>query len=92
MNEPKKDMQITRLQIEKNPSYRDNNPDRWVGRVEYKSVSGNLEVLLAPEVAEKLLTLLGQVLVEFSRRAADNIAKDIEHQIAQLNAPPIEAA
>lgn len=90
MNEPTKDMQITRLQIEKNPSYRDSNPDRWVGNIEYKSTSGNLQVLLAPEVAEKLLTLLAQVLVEFSKRAAENIAKDIEYQVAQLNTPSIE--
>lgn len=81
--------EITKVLFERQPSYCDENPNRWLAKVDYKGNQGEISVLLDPAVAERLLTVIAPVIVEFSRRATETIAADIEKQVLALNSPPI---
>ena len=83
-------MEIKSVSFIKNPSYDSVNPDKWVGRVEFKSDRGNCSIPLAPEVAEKLLVVLTPVLVEFSQRATAGIAEILTKQLQDKTTLEIE--
>jgi hypothetical protein len=79
--------QIESLQITRNPTYVSVNAGRFVAQIKFKSETGNIEVLLAPEIAERLMAYLAPLLAEFSRRATEQIASDIAEQCKLLEAP-----
>lgn len=91
MNEATKAIQIQELRIWKKASYEDINPDRWVAKVAYQQRDSSMEIALAPEIAERMLTFLAPALVEFSRQAVGQIAQDITTQVQAIGVQPIEA-
>ena len=90
MSEISKKMEVKEVRIWKKSIYEGNNQGRFVAVVLIGSPSGNMEIPLAVEVAERMLEFLAPVIAEFSRRAVEEIVSDITSQVLSLKSPVIE--
>lgn len=84
-------MIVKEIRIWKKSSYEGANANRFVAKVEIESPNGNMEIPLAPEVADRMIEFLAPVVAEFSRRAVEQILGDITSQVQALRAPPVDA-
>lgn len=75
------EMSLERLTIEKTPSWRDTNPDRYIATVHYKSNKGEITMPLTPEISERLLEFVAPLIARLGAEAAQEIASNIYRAI-----------
>lgn len=83
-------MKLKSLTITLQPSYCD-NAGKYIAEIEYEGEGGLVKTVLDPGVSETLLGFVGPVIVEFSRRAALEIARNVQFSVEEAKkAPTIE--
>ena len=68
------------------------NKDRYTGSVEFANEHGTVEINLGPEVAEKILAVVADQLVESSKEIAANLTAEIINQDHALPSPEAAGA
>lgn len=83
-------MKVTRLSIEENPTYASVNPGKMVAKVKYESPEGEVILLLDSDVSIKLLEICAQLVADYSRMAAEKMAKAILDRVEAARQLPVE--
>lgn len=79
---------IEKITIEKRASYEE-NPGKWVARVEYKERDNKTTLVLTPQVSENLLGYLGPAISHFAAKAADEVRANIAIAIEEARKLPV---
>jgi hypothetical protein len=82
-------MKLKNLEIEYN-SYGENE-GKYTGKIKYAGDNGTVEMQLAPGISNALLICIGQTLVEFAAKAAQEIQTNIIASVEEAEKPLLEA-
>jgi hypothetical protein len=84
-------MKLKKLEIELGLSYEE-HAGKYKAKVEYEDKTGTFVTILPPEATEALLACIGEQIIIFSARAAEELKKNIFQSIQEARqSPAIEA-
>lgn len=85
-------MKLKKLTIELGASYED-HAGRYKTEVDYEDSTGKFTTVIPPEATEALLICIGETIIQFSARAAEDLKKNIFQSVEEARkAPAIEQA
>jgi hypothetical protein len=81
-------MKLKRISIDLKPSW-DDNAGKYESEIEYEGHKGTIKLLLNPDVSNALLVCVGNVITEFSARAASELNANILASVEEARRPAI---
>ena len=79
-------MKLKKQTLERRESWQ-TDAGKYKGEIAYDSDGGRVEMNLSPEVSEALLLCIGETIVKFSAKAAEDVCDSLIDSVEQARNP-----